>query len=89
MHQSRLQSFLRFCSSKPGTFLYFPFHYFGQISDGSRISLRRGRKLPRGVPTYGFAKNSRKLHGIEIIWIRGGGVPRALRSANANEPKET
>ena len=34
-----------------------------------------GRQLPRGAPTYDFAKNSQKLHEIERIWApRGGGV---------------
>ena len=43
-------------------------------SGGSRISLRRGRQLSRGVPTYDFAKISQKLHEIERIWAPGGGA---------------
>ena len=42
-----------------------------QISGGSRISPRRGRQLPRGAPTYDFAKFSQKLHEIERIWPPG------------------
>ena len=42
-------------------------------SGGSRISPRRGRQLPRGAPTYDFAKFSQKLHEIERIWTPGGG----------------
>ena len=34
--------------------------------------------FPRGgVPTYNFAKISRKLHEIERIWTPGGRIPRA------------
>ena len=36
-----------------------------------------GRQLPRGVPTYDFAKFSRKLHEIERIWVPGGGGAHA------------
>ena len=36
-------------------------------SGGSRISPRRGRQLPRGMPTYDFVIFSRKLHEIERI----------------------
>ena len=43
------------------------------ISGGSRIFPRRGRQLPRGVPTYDFAKISQKLHEIERIWTPKGG----------------
>ena len=33
-----------------------------------------GANSPGGVPTYDFAKFSRKLHEIERIWVpRGGG----------------
>ena len=42
-------------------------------SGGSRISSRRGRQLPRGAPTYDFAKFSQKLHEIERISTPGGG----------------
>ena len=42
-------------------------------SGGSRISPRRGHQLPLGVPTYDFAKFSRKLHEIEGFWMPGGG----------------
>ena len=31
-----------------------------------------------GAPTYDFAKFSRKLHGIEKIWVPGGHAPLAL-----------
>ena len=31
-----------------------------------------GRQLPRGAPTYNFAKISQKLHEIERIWTPGG-----------------
>ena len=60
-------------------------------SGGSRIFPRRGRQLPRGAPTYDFAKFSQKLHEIERIWApRGGGearVPRTpLRSATVSCP---
>ena len=41
-------------------------------SGGSRISPRRGHQLPRGAPTYDFAKFSPKQHEIEIIWTPGG-----------------
>ena len=44
-----------------------------EISGGSRISPRRGRQLPRGAPTYDFAKFSQKLHEIERIWAPRGG----------------
>ena len=55
------------------------------VSGGSRISPRRGCQLPRGAPTYDFAKFSQKLHEIERIWIRGACVPGApLRSATAS-----
>ena len=33
---------------------------------------RQGCQLPRGAPTYDFAKFSRKLHEIERIWVPGG-----------------
>ena len=46
-----------------------------QGSGGSRISLRWGRQLPGGAPTYDFAKNSQKLHEIERIWA-GGAHPK-------------
>ena len=46
-------------------------------SGGSRISPRRGRRLPGGVPTYNFAKFSQKLHEIERIWVPGGHAPLA------------
>ena len=42
------------------------------ISSRSRISLRSGRQLPRGMTTYNFAKFSQKLHGIERIWTPRG-----------------
>ena len=42
------------------------------FSGGSRISPRRGRQLPGGVPTYEFVEFSQKLHEIERIWTRGG-----------------
>ena len=44
------------------------------VSGGSRIFLRRGCQLSRGVPTYEFAKFSQKLHEIERIWTRGGDI---------------
>ena len=46
-------------------------------SGGSRISPRRGRQLPRGAPTYDFAKFFQKPHEIERIWTpRGGARPK-------------
>ena len=47
-------------------------------SGGSRISPRRGRQLPRGAPTYDFAKFFRKLHEIERIRTPGGGGRASL-----------
>ena len=59
--------------------LLFNFPWMINKSSGvSRIFLRRGRQLPRGAPTYDFAKISQKLHEFERIWTRGGGV-RPLR----------
>ena len=47
-------------------------------SDGSRISPRRGRQLPRGALAYDFAIFSQKLHEIERIWTpRGARIPGA------------
>ena len=58
-------------------------------SGGSRISPRRGRQLPGGVPTYDFAIFSQKLHEIERIWAPwGGGTCTPLRSATASPKKE-
>ena len=53
----------------------------GRCSGGSRISPRRGANSPGrgGAPTYDFAKNSQKLHEIEIIWAPGGGVGGGAR----------
>ena len=58
-----------------------------EYSGRSRISPRRGRQLPRGAPTYDFAKFSQKLHEIERIWAPWRGrVPRTpLRSATGIE----
>ena len=41
-----------------------------------------GRQLPRGAPTYDFAKFSRKLHEFERIWVPGGGAPLAPTPLN-------
>ena len=57
------------------SFYFCPLYSFNislLVSGGSRISPRRGRELPRGAPTYEFAKFSRKLHEIERIWTPGG-----------------
>ena len=67
-----------------------------ESSGGSRISPRRGRQLPKGAPTYDFAKFSQKLHEIERIWTRGGAslpppldppLERAIIACNVADPK--
>ena len=45
---------------------------------GSRIPRRRGRQPCRGVPTYDFAKFSKKLHEIEKILVHRGATPPPL-----------
>ena len=52
-------------------------------SGGSRIPPRRGRQLPRGAPTYDFAKFSQKLHEIERIWTLKGGASKILLCRSA------
>ena len=42
---------------------------------GFRIPRRRGRQPSRGAPTYDFAEFCEKLHEIEKILGRAGGVP--------------
>ena len=37
-----------------------------------------GRQLPRGAPTYHFAKFSQKLHEIERIWTPGASLATPL-----------
>ena len=39
---------------------------------------RGGGANSRGAPAYDFAKISQKLHEIERIWTRGGGVSKIL-----------
>ena len=76
------------CIRSKGISIMHRSHKRTPISGGSRISLRRGRQLPGGAPTYDFAKFPKNCMKLKEFGPPRGGVrpqrPPALRSATAN-----